>query len=343
MPISADKFSAEAAHKTKLSSEKRPDFFIVGAPKCGTTALAAYLAAHPDIYMAQKEMHFFGADLHFGPQFFRRDCDAYRAEFAQWNGQTRTGEASVWYLFSKQAAAEIKAYSPDARIVILLREPVSMLYSLYHQFLYDGNEHLPSFEEALAAENDRGMGQRITRETYFVQGLAYRAVVRFTEQVQRYFDLFGRERVHVIIYDDLAADTIGTYRATLSFLGVSNSVDIPIGPINTNMSVKSPFLRVILNDPLVRGTAIALRSWLPKPFFSLVQNVGISISELNKRPAQRHPMDHGLKLTLQREFAPEVERLSALLNRDLTHWSKSGTSATPFLRPVPLSEKRATV
>lgn len=323
--------------------EKRPDFFIVGAPKCGTTALAAYLAGHPDIYMAQKEMHFFGADLNFGPQFFRRDCDAYRAEFAQWNGQTRTGEASVWYLFSKQAAAEIKAYSPDARIVILLREPVSMLYSLYHQFLYDGNEHLPSFEEALAAENDRGTGRRTTRQTYFVQGLAYRAVVRFAEQVQRYFDLFGRERVHVIIYDDLAADTIGTYRVTLNFLGVSDSVDIPIGPINTNVSVKSSVLQVALNDPLVRGTAIALRSWLPKPLFALIQNVGISISELNKRPAQRHPMDHGLKLALQKEFAPEVERLSALLKRDLTYWSKSGTSATPLLSPVPLPEKRATV
>ena len=328
---------------TKSSSEKRPDFFIVGAPRCGTTALATYLSEHPDIYMAKKEMHFFGADLRFGPQFFRRDCDAYRAEFAQWNGQTRTGEASVWYLFSKQAAAEIKAYNPDARIIILLREPISMLYSLYHYFLYDGNEHLPSFEEALAAEKDRSMGQRITRQTYFVQGLAYRAVVHFAEQVQRYFDLFGRERVHVIIYDDLAADTVGTYRATLSFLGVSDSVDIPVRPINANVTVKSSFLRVALNDPLVRGTAIALRSWLPKPLFALIQNVGTGIIELNKRPAQRHPMDHGLKLALQKEFAPEVERLSALLKRDLTHWSKSGTSATPLLSPVPLSEKRATV
>ena len=123
----------------------------MGAPKCGTTALAAYLAGHPDIYMAQKEMHFFGADLRFGPQFFRRDLEAYRAEFGKWSGQTRTGEASVWYLFSRQAAAEIKVYSPDVRVIILLREPVSMLYSLYHSYRYDGNEHLPTFEEALKA------------------------------------------------------------------------------------------------------------------------------------------------------------------------------------------------
>jgi hypothetical protein len=332
-----------AAQPKILSSEKRPDFLIVGAPKCGTTALAAYLAGHPDIYMAQKEMHFFGADLKFGPQFFRRDCAAYRTEFGKWNGQTRAGEASVWYLFSRRAAAEIKAYSPDARIIILLREPVSMLYSLYHSYLYDGNEHLPTFEEALAAENDRSLGRRITRQTYFVQGLAYRAVVSCAEQVRRYFDIFGRERVHVIIYDDLAADTIGTYRAALSFLGVSDTVDIPIGPINTNVSVKSPAIRKFLNDPLVRGTAVALRSWLPRPVFSVIQNVGININELNKRPAPRQPMDPDLRHSLQREFVPEVERLSALLNRDLTHWSKSGTSAPSAFRPVLLSGKQAPV
>ncbi len=293
--------------------------------------------------MAQKEMHFFGADLHFGPQFFRRDCDAYRAEFGKWNGQSRAGEASVWYLFSRQAAAEIKAYSPDARIIILLREPVSMLYSLYNWFLYDGNEHLPTFEEALAAENDRSLGRRLTRQTYFAQGLAYRAVASFSEQVRRYFDLFGRERVHVIIYDDLAADTIGTYRAALSFLGVSDTVNNSIGSINASASVKSQRLRSFLNDPLVRGTAIALRSWLPRPVFGLIQNVGINISEMNKRPAPRQPINPDLRHLLQREFAPEVERLSEVLKRDLTHWSKSGTSAPSPFRPVLLSNGQATV
>jgi Sulfotransferase domain len=343
VPKSSDNFSVRATQTNTESSEKRPDFLIVGAPKCGTTALAAYLAGHPDIYMAQKEMHFFGADLQFGPQFFRRDHNAYRAEFGRWNGQTRTGEASVWYLFSRQAAAEIKAYSPEARIIILLREPVSMLYSLYHSYLYDGNEHLPTFAEALAAEKDRSLGRCITRQTYFAQGLAYRAVVSCSEQVRRYFDIFGRERVHVIIYDDLAADTIGTYRAALSFLGVSDTVDIPIGPINTNVSVKSHAMRKLLNDPLVRGTAVALRSWLPQPVFSLIQSVGININELNKRPAPRQPMDPDLRHSLQREFAPEVERLSELLKRDLTHWSKSGTSAPPTFRPVLLSGKQAAV
>ena len=184
-----------------------------------------YLAAHPDIYMAKKEMHTFGADLRFGPQFYRRDLEAYLAEFAARNGERRAGEASVWYLFSTQAAAEIHAFNPEARIIIMLREPAEMLYSLYYQFRFDGNEHLPTFEEALAAEDERRAGRRISRQAHFAQGLVYRDTARYTEQVRRYFDVFGRERVHVIIYDDLAADVRATYCRTLDFLGVDSTAD----------------------------------------------------------------------------------------------------------------------
>src|SRR5271170_7433051 len=151
---------------------KRPDCFLVGAPKCGTTAMADYLAAHPDVFMAKKEMHVFGRDLHFGAHFYRRDLAAYEQEFSQRATQRVAGEASVWYLLSTQAASELKAFNPDARIVIMLREPVEVLYSLYYQFLCDGNEHLPTFEEALVAEDDRAAGRRIARSTYFAQGLA---------------------------------------------------------------------------------------------------------------------------------------------------------------------------
>ena len=89
-----------------------PDVFLVGAPKSGTTAMAEYLAAHPDIFMAKKEMNVFGGDLQFGAQFYRRDIRAYLEEFGGRTTQRRAGEASVWYLLSKQAAEEIKAFNP---------------------------------------------------------------------------------------------------------------------------------------------------------------------------------------------------------------------------------------
>src|SRR5271156_1339421 len=102
---------------------RKPDFFMVGAPKCGTSAMAHFLGMHPEVFMARKEMHFFGQDLRLAPKFYRRDLPAYLAEFEGCAGQARAGEASVWYLFSSQAAREIKAFSPDAGIIIMLREP----------------------------------------------------------------------------------------------------------------------------------------------------------------------------------------------------------------------------
>lgn len=274
-------------------------------------------------------MHFFGSDLHFGHQFYRRDLNAYLAEFEHWDGQPRTGEGSVWYLFSKRAAAEIKAFNPEARIIIMLREPVFMLYSLYNQFRYDGNEFLPTFEKALAAENDRAAGRGAGRLTYLLQALAYRSTACFTEQVRRYFDVFGRERVHVVIYDDLAADTLAAYRDTLDFLGiVSGSADVPLPEISGNMSVKSPLLRAFFNDPLVRGTAIALRSCLPQSLFAVLQKAGSRLNNFNQCAAKRPPLADETRLSLQREFAPEIERLSALLGRDLTYWSKPERQGT---------------
>jgi hypothetical protein len=314
---------------------KHPDFFIIGAPKCGTTALAEYLSSHPDIFMARKEMHHFGHDLRFGGQIYRRNRRDYLQEFAGWNGQSRAGEASVWYLFSAQAAAEIKAFNPRARIIIMLREPTEMLYSLYQQFRLDGNEHLTSFAEALAAEDDRLAGRLVTRSTYFPQGLIYHSVAAYTEQVRRYLKLFGRKQVHVVLYDDFAADTAGVYRGVLDFLGVDASrppASFPV--INGSQEVKSSWLRSLMSDPLVRGTAIATRNWLPAPCFKALQQIESRIMRLNIRPAKRPPMDLALRHQLYREFESEVAQFGKLIGRDLAGWRRAEFTPAP-MAPLP--------
>lgn len=314
-----------------MAYKKRPDFFIVGAPKCGTTALNDYLAEHPNIFVARKEMHFFGSDLNFGPHFqlYRHFPKDYRAAFDAWDGQSRAGEASVWYLFSEKAAEEIKAYNPDARIIIMLREPTSLLYSLYCQFVADGNEHLATFNEALAAETDRRARRRITRQTYLAQALVYRETACFSQQVRRYFDAFGRERVQVILFDDFSARTSEIYHQTLEFLGVAPA-GVPAkftvinGNVNGNDSVRSTVVRAVLNDRSVRRGAVALRACLPRRLFNVIKSAGLALNEsnFNHRSGTRQPIEPELQQLLREELAPEVERLSLLLNRDLTHWSK---------------------
>jgi hypothetical protein len=289
------------------------------------------LSRHPDIFVAKTEPQFFGADLHFGPQFqlYRRHPAEYYALFDGWGNQSRGGEKSVWYLFSKTAAAEIKAFNPDARIIIMLREPTALLHSLYHVFLADGNEYLPTFKEALAAEDDRRAGRRLSRQTYLAQVLVYRETVRFYEQVKRYFDVFGREQVHVIVYDDFSTQTAEVFRKTLAFLGVAPGAIPPEfkvvnGNTNGDHSVRSTLLRAIMNDRMLRQAAVDLRNWLPYSVFTAMRKTWVKLNRFNFREStakRRGPMDPDLKLSLLREFAPEVERLSELLGRDLTHWS----------------------
>jgi hypothetical protein len=306
----------------------RPDFFIVGAPKCGTTAMSDYLAGHPDVFMARKEMHFFGSDLRFAAHFYRRAEREYLAEFGAWDGQRRIGEASVWYLFSQTAAAEIKAFNPAARILVLLREPVDMMYSLFSYFRFDGNEPLATFQEALAAEADRRAGRRLGRQTHFAPGLVYREVPRFAEQLQRYFKVFGRERVRVVLHEDLAANPAAVYRDTLEFLEVDSKHTLPeFERVNPAKTVKSRALRAVLNDPAVRSTLLAIRPALPRPVFYALHRVERLLNRFNASVEKPPPLEPELKARLRREFAPEVRRLSDLLGRDLTHWTRETKAA----------------
>ena len=119
-----------------------PDFYIVGAPKAGTTSLYEYLAGHPGIFLPQrKELRYFGADL-----AHRRRHQLSEAEFLDHYAgaapERLWGNAYVWYLYSPSAAAEIHAVRPDARIVVMLRDPVRALYALHSEFVFDGNEDI---------------------------------------------------------------------------------------------------------------------------------------------------------------------------------------------------------
>ncbi len=310
-----------------FQTARRPSVFIVGAPKSGTTAMSNFLGAHPDIFMARKEMHVFGSDLQFAPHFYRRNLAEYTNEFSPWKNQRVSGEASVWYLLSENAAEEIYQFNPDARILIMLREPVEMMYSLYHQFRYDGNEHLPTFEEALAAEDGRRAGKRPGRRAYLPQGLQYREAARYTEQVRRYFQIFGRARVKVILYDDFAANTPETYRQTLKFLGMdaANFFLPDFKVINGNKGVRSSFLQVLLRDPRLWAAALTVRTYAPRFIFTAMQQCESRLRKLNDRPQKRAPLPPALRAQLAGEFATEVNRLGDLLGRSLAHWKNACT------------------
>lgn len=292
-----------------------PNFFIVGAPKCGTTALHAYLAQHPDVFMSDpKEPHYFGSDLDF--RYRRRPTDEqYRSYFADAGDRRRIGEGSVWYLYSECAADEIAQAVPDARIVVMLRDPVEMIPSLHSQFVYNGHEDL-GLADALAAEEDRAAGRRIPPHANFPRGLLYRRVATYAPQLARYLDRFGRERVHVIVYDDFKADVAAAYRDTLTFLGVDPDHRPDFAVINASKRSRSMVLRRALNDP-PEWLRRAARRVAPQ---RMRRRLYRSAVNLNTEAAERDRLNGAPAEQLRKEMASANRELESLLGRGLPSW-----------------------
>jgi hypothetical protein len=299
-----------------------PNFFIVGAPKCGTTALHAYLAQHPDVLMSDpKEPHYFGSDLEF--RYRRRpSAGQYESYFANADGRSRIGEASVWYLYSERAAEEIHAAVPDARIVAMLRDPVEMIPSLHSQFVYNGHEDLP-LDEALAAEADRAAGRHIPPYANFPRGMLYRRVASYAEQLERYFGRFGRSRVHVIVYDDFKADPAAAYRGLLAFLELDPTHQPDFAVVNASKRSRSLLLRRALNDPPEWLRSLGRRMAPP----AVRRRLYRSAVRLNTEPSSREALGSEAAARLRHEMAEANRRLEALLDRSLAGWLPEEQSA----------------
>lgn len=196
----------------------RPNTFLVGAMRCGTTALAAYLADHGDVFFsAVKEPHWFSSDLAWGAV---GSLEEYLALFDGAGGAPVVAEASVAYLYSRDAAANIAAFDADARIVVMVRPYLDFLVSYHAELLRLVVEDVESLPRAWALQRARATGRDLPRHAVEPRFLQYAEVARFSDQIRRYIDAFGRDRVHVIDLRRFAADTAGEYRRVLAFLGI---------------------------------------------------------------------------------------------------------------------------
>jgi hypothetical protein len=296
---------------------RTPDFFIVGAAKCGTTSLYRYLGRHPEVFMpSTKWINYFNVDLASSA-----NCacwDDYLTHFADAGDARRVGEASESSLYSKRAAAGIRDACPGADIIIMLRNPVDVLHSLHSQLLFSGVEDIEDFAEALAAEPDRKRGERLPPVTHHPQEwLLYREAAQFAEQVERYLDVFGRDRVQVILFDDFRNDTAGVYADTLRFLGVDPGFQPDFDVHNANAAVRNRRLDGFMRRP-PESVRRLVRAVLPAT--GLRRGIAGRLRRLNTTETPRPALDPALRAELQRELAPDIERLAELIGRDLGHW-----------------------
>ena len=232
----------------------RPNFFIVGAPKCGTTAWHAYLSSHPDIAFARgKEPHFFNTDM---PGFrWTRTEPEYLDLFRDAGGAAAVGEASVQYLASRAAAANIAEFAPDARILVFLRDPVSFLKSYHNQLLLNMDEDIADFAAAWQASADIA-SRRLPPDCRDRALLDYRAAASFGAQLARYMDHFAPGQILVMDIADWKDDPRAAYLAILRSLGLPDDGRTEFPRVHEGKSVASSTVARLTQRP--PGWALAM-------------------------------------------------------------------------------------
>lgn len=203
------------------SRRKLPEFIILGTQKGGTTSLSFYLAQHPEIFFPMaKEVHFF--DLHY-----KNGLDWYRTYFPLKSSRKISGEATPYYMFHPHVPIRIKKDVPNAKFIVLLRDPVSRAYSHFVKETTEGHDDIKSFDEAFYAEKERISNEtkRLMndvnyyslahqRYTYFSRGLYYK-------QIKYWFDFFDKHQFLFLKSEDLFTDPKSELKKVYDFLGVS--------------------------------------------------------------------------------------------------------------------------
>lgn len=296
-----------------------PDFFVVGAPKCGTEAMRHYLSAHPEIFMPEFEPHYFGSDLEI--ERAPLSLDDYAALFARAT-EPVLGEKSTLYLSSTKAAEEIRAACPGARIVVMLRNPVDMMRSLHNHSVWAGNETITDFAEALAAEPEREVGRTPLPPARARAHFRYRRLASYSGQVERYLEVFGRDSVRIVVQEDFAAHGPATFRSVLEFLGVDPAHTPDLAVVNPAKEVRSRWLGDLmarLNHTVVPALGLGR---LPRSVKRPLIRAFEAVRRVNSRPRQTPPLDPALRARLVAEFAAEVDAMSEIVGRDLHEWRR---------------------
>jgi hypothetical protein len=298
----------------------KPNFFIVGAPKCGTTALYEYLRAHHNIFMPKlKEPHFFSTDL--VTNRIVHSLQEYLELFAQSTGeQSRIGEASASYLLSEAAIPAIRGFNPDAKLIAMFRNPVDMVYSFHSQLLYWSDETVPDFEAAWRLQDRRRRGHDLPRTCRDPFWLQYARIGQFGTQTERLLSTFPRAQVKLILYDDFTASAKSVYDEVIAFLGLPHDGRTDFPRVNENKRAKMVWLRNFMRHP-PPGLRNAYRKLKQAVGESEITAIKQRILDLNTVKERRAPLTAAFRTELVQTFHDEVALLSQLLNRDLSHWT----------------------
>ena len=296
----------------------KPNLFIIGAPKCGTTALSEYLKTHPEIFVPEiKEPHFFSTDF----QKYRpvKELDEYLGLYKNRGADTRYFcDASVWYMYSSEALEKVREFNPDAKIIIMLRNPVQMVPSLHQQLLFTLDENVRDIEQAWRLQEDRKKGLNLpegTREPPFLQ---YSEVADYAPQIRRVKQFFPEEQVLIILFDDFVSSTEKVYQQVMEFLELPPEPQKQFPVINERKTYRSKRLNRLVHRP---PEILKKLTFFVKRIFGIREfNVLIKLGRLNREKVEKTPVSERFQRELKDSFREKMLDLQKEINRDLSSW-----------------------
>jgi hypothetical protein len=302
-----------------------PGFFVVGAPRCGTTSLCRYLSHNPQICFSRpKEPHYF-AQIDTLPSERELQRDYIERYFgSRGPAQRIAGEGSVSYLYMPGVIERIRHFNPDARFIVMLRKPMSMLpsYHLKMQFMLVEDE--ADFARAWGLQEARARGASVPRHCVDTRLLMYQAVASFGRQLERLYDLAGPERTHVIVFDDFVANPLAAYRGALEFLGVDYDGRTRFVPRNESRTYRYRWLQHLL---YMRATAGGARMNAAQRVERKLKISGSgkgswlqALVEWNRIPASPRPLTQEMRAVVADCLRSDNGLLSRLLHRDMGFW-----------------------
>lgn len=277
---------------------KEPNFFIIGAPKCGTSSLAQWLGQHQSVYISpKKEPHYFSTDLsNRNIQSWKR----YQKLFSDAGKEhLAVGEASTWYLYSKEAVPSIEGSYTNAKYIVMTRDPVDMARSLHHHNLRVLHENCSSLEDAWALQGERASGKQIPSTCAEPAFLQYKTACSLGTLLNRLYAFVDSERVLHIALEDMKTDPEYEYQRVQAFLGISDEGRTEFPVVNEARGHRSRLVQKLLR------TGSSARN-------TLGINRGLGLARFNENDQPKARLSKRFQEKLVEEFLEERYLLDQL-------------------------------
>ena len=290
----------------------RLDFAVIGAQRSGTTTLCDVLQQHPQLYLpATKEVQYFTVEA-----FRQRGPRYLEPHYRNAGPDQRLGLADVQLLFHPDGARLLRDHHPDVKLIVILRDPVERAYSAYWFIHNAGLDPAPTFEEALRRERTGGGATEWDRAH-----LDHLAHGQYATQLRRYLERFGRDRLHVLLTEDLWEDARSATRSLFRWLGVDP--DPPGVQYGLRSNAAARRRSVTLQRLLGRQNRLKrwVRSVVDDHTRVRVREAVLSrLDSWNRAPFEAPPMNPNTRTQLVEQYADEIRDLERLIDRDLSAW-----------------------